>query len=136
MRLSNATVVAITDAEAVGTIVDDDPVLTVADVSVTEGSGGQTPVHFTVSLSRRPVAGKPVTVLRRHRRQHGGGGQRLPASRRHAGLHVRRRRSARQDHHGPRAGSRRRQRDNDDWRHHREMFARFAPTSRIARVEI
>jgi len=62
VRLSQATVVAIADAEAVGTIVDDDPVLTVHDVTVTEGSGDQTAIEFTISLSRRPVASKPVTV--------------------------------------------------------------------------
>jgi hypothetical protein len=62
VRLSQATVVAIADAEAVGTIVDDDPVLTVNDVTVTEGSGDQTVIEFTVSLSRQPVASKPVTV--------------------------------------------------------------------------
>lgn len=62
LRLFSATVVGIADDEAIGTIVDDDPVLTVNDVSVTEGSGGQTAIEFTVSLSRRPLATKPVSV--------------------------------------------------------------------------
>jgi len=62
IRLFGATVAGVADGEAVGTIVDDDPTLTVSDLSVTEGSGGQTSIEFTVSVSRRPVASKPVTV--------------------------------------------------------------------------
>ena len=57
---ANAT---IADAQAIGTIVDDDvvrPALTIADASVTEGDSGQTESSFTVTLSS--AATEDVTV--------------------------------------------------------------------------
>jgi large repetitive protein len=54
--------VAVPDAQAVGTIIDDDdpPSLHVGSASVTEGSGGSTVVSFVVGLSA--PSGKTVTV--------------------------------------------------------------------------
>jgi hypothetical protein len=52
----------ITDATAVGTIIDEDgtPSLSINDVTVTEGTGGATTATFTVTLS--PASGQVVTV--------------------------------------------------------------------------
>ncbi|RYG97518.1 MAG: hypothetical protein EON57_13650, partial [Alphaproteobacteria bacterium] len=62
-KLSNATNAAISDAEAVGFIVDNDatPTLSINDVAATEGNGGvQTPLSFTVTLSAKSA--KTITV--------------------------------------------------------------------------
>ena len=53
VRLSNPAGALLGDAQATGTIVDDDPtpVLSIGDVSVSEGETGTTVAAFTVSLS-------------------------------------------------------------------------------------
>ena len=55
VNLSNATGVGIADAQAVGTIVGDDPVLSIDDVSLTETHSGNPSMEFTVSISQDPV---------------------------------------------------------------------------------
>ena len=54
VRLTNATVVGISDYEAVGTIEDDDPLISIDDVSVVEGVSGAVDMVFTVSISMDP----------------------------------------------------------------------------------
>ena len=51
--LANPVGVAVADGSGVGTIVDDDaaPLVSIDDVSVTEGDAGTTTASFTVSLS-------------------------------------------------------------------------------------
>ncbi len=53
LTLANAVGAVLADAQAIGTIVDDDapPALTVADLTVTEGNTGTTPTTFTLTLS-------------------------------------------------------------------------------------
>ncbi|HYV48774.1 MAG TPA: Calx-beta domain-containing protein [Myxococcaceae bacterium] len=47
----------------VGTIIDDDqPALSITDVTQLEGSSGTTPLHFTVSVYPAPAPGKDVQV--------------------------------------------------------------------------
>ena len=60
--LSNPVGVAVADRPGVGTIVDDDaaPIVSIDDVSVTEGDAGTTTASFTVSLSA--PSGKPIAV--------------------------------------------------------------------------
>ena len=60
--LNNPVNVGIGDGHGVGTIDDDDPLpsLSVGDASVVEGSGGTTPMTYTVTLS--PASGQTVTV--------------------------------------------------------------------------
>ncbi len=61
VNLSGATNAPIADAQAVGTIVNDDvPSLSISDVTVTERNGGTTGGTFTVSLSA--ASGQAVTV--------------------------------------------------------------------------
>src|SRR5204862_229208 len=62
LQLSNATNAVIACAQAVGTIVNDDPVpsLCVEDVRVVEGNSGTTEARFTVRLSA--ASGQPVSV--------------------------------------------------------------------------
>src|SRR6185295_666429 len=62
VNLANATNASIGDGQGVGTITDDDnpPALSIADVTVTEGSSGTTNAVFTVSLDA--PSGLPVTV--------------------------------------------------------------------------
>lgn len=62
LNLSDATNATITDAQAVGTILDNDapPVLTINDKTITEGDNGTTYMSFTVSLS--VASAKPITV--------------------------------------------------------------------------
>ena len=62
VNLSNPTNATITDSQGVGTIIDDDglPVLSVNDVTVTEGQSGTVNANFTVSLSA--PSGQPVSV--------------------------------------------------------------------------
>ena len=64
VNLSNLVGVpgTISDAQGIGTIVDNDapPTLTVNDVSVTEGNAGSTTATFTVTLSA--ASGQAVTV--------------------------------------------------------------------------
>jgi hypothetical protein len=51
VNLDSATVAPIADAQAVGTILNDEPNITIADVSGTEGNSGTTNFVFTVNLS-------------------------------------------------------------------------------------
>jgi hypothetical protein len=51
VNLDDATEASIADAQAVGTILDDEPEITITDVSATEGNAGTTSFIFTVSLS-------------------------------------------------------------------------------------
>ncbi len=52
VQLSNSVNATIADGSATGTIIDDDePTITIDDVTVTEGDSGTTPATFTVSLS-------------------------------------------------------------------------------------
>ena len=62
VRLSNAAGALLSDAQATGTIVDDDPlpVLSIDDVSVAEGEAGTTAAVFTFSLSA--PSGRVVSV--------------------------------------------------------------------------
>jgi DNA-binding protein len=62
VHLSNPTNAAITDADAVGTITNDDavPTLSISDVSQEEGDSGATVFNFQVTLSA--VSGRNVTV--------------------------------------------------------------------------
>ncbi len=62
ISLTNPTNATVADGSGVGTIDDDDPLplLSIDDVSVTEGNGGTTTTTFTVSLSA--VSAKTVTV--------------------------------------------------------------------------
>ena len=62
VNLSGAVNATIADAQAVGTIIDDDgqPALTVQDVAVNEGNSGTVNAIFTVTLA--PVSGQTVTV--------------------------------------------------------------------------
>lgn len=62
MTLSNAVNATIGDGSGIGTITDDDPIplLSVNDVSVTEGDAGTTTATFTVTLSA--ASGQTVTV--------------------------------------------------------------------------
>ena len=60
--LANPVGVAVADGTGVGTIVDDDaaPLVSIDDVSVTEGDAGTTAATFTVSLSA--PSGKPIAM--------------------------------------------------------------------------
>ncbi len=62
VNLSGATNATIADGEGLGTITDDDPppMIQIADVTVTEGTGGAVDAVFTVSLSA--ASGLTVTV--------------------------------------------------------------------------
>jgi hypothetical protein len=61
LNLSGATQATITDGQAVGTIVDDEPRISVSDVSKKEGNGKKTTLFtFTVTLSA--AYDQPVTV--------------------------------------------------------------------------
>jgi large repetitive protein len=62
VNLAGAVNATIADAQAVGTIIDDDgqPALTVQDVAVSEGNSGTVNAIFTVTLA--PVSGQTVTV--------------------------------------------------------------------------
>ena len=56
-RPTNAT---IADGQGIGTILDDEPRISINDVTVTEGNTGTRPITFTVSLSA--AYDVPVTV--------------------------------------------------------------------------
>ncbi len=62
VNLSGATVAVIADGQAVGTIVDDDPVPSIAigDASIFEGDAGTSAANFTLGLSA--PSGRPITV--------------------------------------------------------------------------
>lgn len=62
VNLSGATNATIGDSQAVGTIIDNDPLpsVSVNDVSQAEGNSGTTNFNFTISLSA--VSGRSVTV--------------------------------------------------------------------------
>jgi hypothetical protein len=60
VNLSSPTNATIADAQGVGTIVDDEPRITINDVSKAEGKNGNTSFTFTVSLSA--ASDQPVTV--------------------------------------------------------------------------
>jgi hypothetical protein len=51
VNLDNPTNAPIADAQGVGTILDEEPDITITDVSGTEGNAGTTNFVFTVSLS-------------------------------------------------------------------------------------
>jgi hypothetical protein len=63
LRLSKPAGALVADAQAAGTILDDDPppVLSIDDVSVAEGETGTTPATFTLSLSA--PSGRVVSVV-------------------------------------------------------------------------
>jgi serralysin len=52
VNLSGATNASIADSQGIGTIVNDDPVLLINDVSLTEGNSGTKNATFTVTLSQ------------------------------------------------------------------------------------
>jgi len=54
IRLTNATVVGISDDEAIGAIANDDPLISIDDVTVVEGVTGAVDMVFTVSISMDP----------------------------------------------------------------------------------
>jgi subtilisin family serine protease len=58
--LTNATLVGISRSRGVGTMVCDDPVLSIDDVSLTEGNSGNPQLEFTVTVSQPLYT--PVTV--------------------------------------------------------------------------
>ena len=60
VNLSGAKNATIADGQGVVTIVDDEPRISINDVSATEGNSGTTPFTFTVSLSA--AHDEPVTV--------------------------------------------------------------------------
>jgi subtilisin family serine protease len=60
LNLSNATGATIADAQAVGTIANDDALITIDDVKLGEGNSGTTTFTFTVTLSA--AAPFPVSV--------------------------------------------------------------------------
>src|SRR5262249_16012464 len=51
VNLDSPTVATIADGQGVGTILDDEPRITISDVSLNEGNRGTTNFNFTVSLS-------------------------------------------------------------------------------------
>lgn len=61
VNLSNATNAGIGDAQAIGTIQNEDSTLRVNDVSITEGDNGVAVATFTVTLTG-PLSADPVTV--------------------------------------------------------------------------
>jgi hypothetical protein len=60
VNLDSPTVATIADGQGVGTILDDEPRITISDVSLNEGNRGAKNFNFTVSLSAAYDA--PVTV--------------------------------------------------------------------------
>ncbi|MEX2114559.1 MAG: FG-GAP-like repeat-containing protein [Pirellulales bacterium] len=60
VNLSNANGATIVDGQGVGTIIDDDPRISISDVAKNEGNSGTTRFVFTVSLSA--ASSVPVTV--------------------------------------------------------------------------
>jgi hypothetical protein len=60
VNLSSPTNATIGRGQGIGTILDDDPRISITDVSVTEGNTGTRPITFTVSLSA--AYDVPVTV--------------------------------------------------------------------------
>ena len=60
VNLSSAVGATILDGQGVGTILNDDPMLRINDVSRGEGNSGVTPFTFTVSLA--PASTRTVTV--------------------------------------------------------------------------
>ncbi|MGN7838490.1 putative Ig domain-containing protein [Stenotrophomonas sp. 22385] len=62
VNVSNVSGATVADAQAVGTIVNDDPVpaLSISDVSLSEGNAGTSAATLTVALSA--ASGQPVTV--------------------------------------------------------------------------
>jgi ELWxxDGT repeat protein len=60
VNLSNQTNAAIGDGQGVATIVDDDPLISISDVTVTEGNTGTRSATFSVSLSA--MSGETVMV--------------------------------------------------------------------------
>ncbi len=59
--LSNAQGTAISDGQGIGTIIDDDPALSIDDTTVTEGDLGTTDATFTITLAH-PAPNQTVTV--------------------------------------------------------------------------
>jgi ribosomal protein L35AE/L33A len=64
VNLTSATNATIADAQAVGTITDDDPTptLSIADIAVTEGNSGSASATFTISLSAASAQSITVTA--------------------------------------------------------------------------
>ncbi len=65
VNLSNAVNATITDAQATGTITNDDSetiTITIGDASSTEGDAGTSNLDFTVTISGEPTVGNNVTV--------------------------------------------------------------------------
>jgi Ca2+-binding RTX toxin-like protein len=60
VNLSNASGVSITDSQGIGTILDDEPRISLNDVSVTEGNSGTANANFTITLSG--ASSQPVTL--------------------------------------------------------------------------
>jgi hypothetical protein len=61
VNLSSPTNATIADAQGIGTIVDDEPRITINDVSKAEGRNGQT-TQFTFTVSLSAAYDEPVTV--------------------------------------------------------------------------
>jgi hypothetical protein len=60
VNLRNATHATIADGQGVVTITDDDPLVNISDVTITEGNAGTTQCNFLVTLSSAPT--QAVTV--------------------------------------------------------------------------
>ena len=76
VNLSGPTNAVLGDAQGVATITNDDqPSLTINDVSLTEGNSGTKTATFTVTLA--PTSAQTVTVAYRDRERHGDRRQRL-----------------------------------------------------------
>ena len=90
VNLSSPTNATIADGQGVGTIVDDEPRISISDVTKAEGKKGQTTLFtFTVTLSA--AYDQPVTMSFAHRQRHRHDErQRLRRQDRHADLRPRR----------------------------------------------
>ena len=60
VNLSGAANATISDAQGIGTIVDDEPVINIRDVTITEGNSGTRVANFIVALSN--MSDQPVMV--------------------------------------------------------------------------
>ena len=97
VNLSSPTNATIADGQGVGTILDDEPRISISDVTKTEGKKNQTTLFtFTVTLSA--AYDQPVTMSFQHRERHRDDErQRLRRQDRHADLRPRR--DDEDDHH-------------------------------------
>ena len=82
VNLSAPTNATIADGQGVGTILDDEPRISINNVSKSEGNGGTTTFTFTVTPLGRVRPGRDGQL--RHRQRHRHGRQRLHVQDRHA----------------------------------------------------